>query len=151
MPRFRQAGGNRPCRCRCRYCVSPLRMSNWIPLSRSRSQPSCTHRHPGPGRRPLAMIWPNLTLSAAMSSSPVSDVVPVVAGLCHSVPSFHWCLRRLWTGGLWSHLSSTLPSCVWICQLLQAGSRNSNPRGHRYPWRVWTRWSPSRRRPTTRR
>ena len=41
----------------------PLRMSHRITHSHSRSRPSCTHRLPGPGRRPLALIWPILTLS----------------------------------------------------------------------------------------
>ena len=49
--------------------------------SHSRLRASCPHRHPGPGRRPLALIWPILTPEcsrAAMSSSPVSNVVLVV-------------------------------------------------------------------------
>ena len=50
---------------------------------------------------------------AAMSSSPVSDVVPVArwtcyqkqAGLCYTAPSFHQCLRRLWTGALFGYVN----------------------------------------------
>ena len=83
---FRQTGGNRPCRCRCHYRISPHRISlgNRIPHSRTRSRPSCTHRHQGPGRRPLAMIWQNLTRTILVLLCPIRfpSVRRCVSGAC---------------------------------------------------------------------
>ena len=66
-------------------------------------------------RCPTSCLWYRWTCSQ------------IRAGLCHSAPSVHRCLQRLWTRGLWSHRSSTLLLCVRICQLLRAGSHHSTP------------------------
>ena len=139
---FHQAGGNRPYRCRCHYCVSPLRMSHRIPHSHSRSRPSCPHRHPGPGCRPLALIWPILT-RAAMSSSPVSDVVPVVP--VDLLSETNWFVPR--SPQLLPVSTEVVdPGVVEspeLCSDMSTITSHSNPRGHRYLWTVWTRWSPT--------
>ena len=62
----------------------------------------------------------------ALSGSPVSDVVSVVpedmltfiSRFAQLSPRVHWCLQRLWTGGLWSRRSFTLLSCLRICRPL---------------------------------
>ena len=117
-------------------------MSHRIPHSHSRSRPSCPHRHPGPGCRPLALIWPILT-RAAMSSSPVSDVVPVVP--VDLLSETNWFVPR--SPQLLPVSTEVVdPGVVEspeLCSDMSTITSHSNPRGHRYLWRVWTRWSPT--------
>ena len=98
--RFHQASGDRPCRCRCRYCVSPLSMSHQITHSRSRLRPNCTHRLPGPGHRPPCFVLADFDseCSRAAMSAPRCPTLrrwyqctQKRAGLCHTVPSFYRC------------------------------------------------------------
>ena len=116
--------------------VSPLGMPHWILHHRSRSRSGRAHRRPSPGRRPLSLIWPSLIWSVLALLCPVPRCLMLCrwprwicyqrrVGLCHPAPRLYQHLRRWWIGGLSNHRSHR--SSVQICQLLQAGSRHSNP------------------------